>query len=248
MDRFTGINVRKGLELNVHVSDIFKLKLDAEGDIFAMKLHFDKWDDIDELKNKEYKDIFEDDGGIIYSTKREIHKINETLDAYVREVYMCFLEETEMGFQKISTERFTEIDFVNTEMLTLQSEDLIKPGFLENIMAAHEFTGKFNDSGFKNKFIGIGDFTLKEYLTYSDMITYSNVHFLDFFIFHNNILSSIGSFMLASYLKDLEEQKEYFTEEQYALIYENAMNHKNIIKKEFPMILSSLSGLSGGTF
>lgn len=244
-NKLTGINIRKGLELNIPISEIFSLETESEGDILAMKLNFNRWNEINELTGKTYEEVFKNGEGLIYSTKREKHSINETLDAYVRETYMCFLEENDLGFPKITTERFTEIDFVNTEMLTFHTEDLLCPGFVENIMAAQEFSGKFEDSGFKNRFIGIGNFTLEEYSEYHNIIIYANIHLLDFFIFSDNILSSIGNFLLANYVRDLEEQKEYFNDEQYELLHRMATSHKNAISSEFVNIWKSITGNSG---
>ena len=235
MKRLSTLNIRKGLELEVPIEDIFKIESEADGDIMAMRICLEGWHEIPELKNKTYDDIFDTDDTIMYSTNRKKHKLNSSLVAYVRETYIASLEYPEEKIVKLDTEEFTEIDFVNTKRVGHRS-------FLKNIMKAQEFTGQFDVSKFKQRFIGFGTLAMNQFIESYNIISYSNVHLLDFYIFSDdNILSSIGDFLLANYVKDIEQQKEYYTTEEYNNLIEQAEKHRKTVGSEIEKLWNKMT-------
>jgi hypothetical protein len=231
---FNGLNIRKGLEMEIPVSKIFKVNTESDGNILAMDIFVNEIEDVKNLKKTDLKILEQSkDNEVCYVTKSEYFKLNNNLDAYVREIYIAnleFKEEEKTDIPKIEYSKFIEIDFVNTEKLDFQS-------FLKNIMKAQEFSGAYKND-FNFRFIGIGDFGLEEYLKVNDIILYSNMELLNFFIFDNKILCSIGNLLIANYKKDIEEQKTYLTEEEYPKLINMVDQHKSIIKKGFMEFLN----------
>lgn len=227
---FKGLNIRKGMELNIPLIDIFKIKTKPYGNILALEIYSEKINNISQLEDKSKKHFISEEESITYVSKAETHKLNETLIAYVKNVYFASIEQTDDNSHLIEFDKFVEIDFVNTEELNLQM-------FLRNIMKAQEFSGIHEKNDFKHRFIGIGNFELDYFLENHNLISYSNLEFFNFFVYRFNILSGIDRFIFANYIKDIEEQKEYLDQNEYENALKFAKKHKNSLKKEFKNFL-----------
>lgn len=223
---FNGLNIRKGLELEVPVKDIFRISTEPSGDEIALKLCNKSWDEIPELKNKKPSDLLSDDDDfLLYNSRRKKNKLNSYLDAYVRDSYLITYEKDKFGKEKIIKDIVVEIDFVNTKELNYSD-------FLKNIMEAQAFSGKYKSS-FKHRFLGLGSFDMESYIDCAEIIAHSNLHLFDFFIFSKNILSSIGCFMSGAHIEDIRQQKEYFEKEEYNKVLENAERFKKSMYNDF---------------
>ena len=211
----TGINIRSGLELEIPVDEIFNVKIAPEGNIIA-KIYFESQKK-DKKLQKEIRDHFEKDQFISYSDIKIAQKINESLVCYVFDSY--FIYEDERKNNSIVAEKNTELLFVNTELLNFET-------FCANFMAAHSFSGNFARPEFNYPFIGVGNFDLEEYLPLHPMCCYSNLNLVNFFIYHRNILSSIGYFICGLFENDIKEQRKYINDQEYKQLLSMVKKHK----------------------
>ena len=225
---FKGINVRKGLELEVPVSDIFKIDTKKQGNIIAMELYSDESKKVPSDVEK----LFDKEREIIYITESEKHNINKNLFAYTREIYIIREDENEYGRKRIEKDKFEEVDFVNTKILSYLD-------FSKNVMDAHAFSNNYK-SEFRNAFIGVGKFKFENYLKSNELLAFSNLHFLDFFIFKDNVLASIDNISMANYFKDIREQKEYLSEPGYKKLMGDVKKHRNMLKQEISDMLKNM--------
>lgn len=220
--RLSGFNIRKAMELEISIEDIFQITTEEEGDKAAKEIYLDDITHSSEIDNID--EIFKDDKNIIfyYSPKKEVI-INETLKAYIYEFYVASREfEPGAGDSIILSEKSKEIMFLNTEVIG-------NSDFIENIMAAQRYLGQFEKAIFKRKFIGIGNFQMEEYAISHLMVGFSELHLLDFFIKDSNLISTITNIISAEYEKDILEQKEYFTEEEFEVLMQTVNKHKKIL-------------------
>jgi len=218
MKRLRGIDIRKALELELTPNAIFQPSTKNEGDIAAKEIYEEKIEKSSQLYNKE--EIFKDDYILIYDEFKEEVELNENLTCFIYDSYICSLEDGDLSKDSvIEKEKTQEIIFLNTKVLNYNE-------FLKNIMDAHSFLGNFDKSFMKRKFIGIGSFDMEDYVLNHNMISISDIHFLDFFIKDSNLISSISMILTANYESDIVEQKEYFEEEEYQKMLENVRKHK----------------------
>ena len=223
--RLSGFNIRKAMELEISVEDIFQITTEEEGDKAAREIYIDDITHSSEIDNID--DIFKENQNIIfyYSPKKEII-INETLKAYTYDFYVASREfEDGAGDSRILSEKSKEIIFLNTKTLSHAQ-------FVENIMSAQRFLGRFEQAIFKRKFIGIGDFQMEEYALNHLMVGFSEIHLLDFFIKDSNLISTITNIISAEYEKDIIEQKEYFTEEEFEVLMQTVDKHRKILNNK----------------
>jgi hypothetical protein len=218
----TGINIRSGLELEIPVSEIFNVSIAPEGNIIA-KIYFES-DRKDKKIIKELKQNFEKDQFINYNDLKISHKLNETLICYVYDSY--FIYEDENKKNAIVAEKTTELLFVNTDSLDYES-------FCANFMLAHSYSGNFNRPEFNYPFIGVGNFDLEEYLPLHPLCCYSNLNLVNFFIYHKNILSSIGYFICGLFENDIREQKKYINDQEYKQLLSLVKKHKKNLLNMF---------------
>ena len=233
---FRAINIRKGLELEVPIRNIFKIDTSPSGDILAMEIFTKKVKNLSGLKQKDKKKILDNKEFLMYSTKLEKHDLKDDLIAYVSEAYFVYTDDNEnieIKTNKIESEKNIEITFVNTKQL-----DYFQ--FIRNIMKAQEFTGGFDKSEFKFQFLGVGSFSIDEYIDSHNILIHSNMEMLNFFIFKNKILSGIDKFVSGLYDKDIEEQKKYLTKEEYKNLVTNSALHRKVIQDEFKKFLTNL--------
>jgi hypothetical protein len=220
--RLSGFNIRKAMELEISIEDIFQITTEEEGDKAAKEIYIDDITHSSEIDNID--DIFKNNQNIIfyYSPKEEII-INENLKAYIYDFYVASIESEEgAGDSRILSEKSKEIMFLNTKVLEHYE-------FVENVMAAQRFLGKFEQAIFKRKFIGIGGFQIEEYALNHLMVQFSEIHLLDFFIKDSNIISTITNIISAEYEKDIIEQKEYFTDEEFQVLMQTVRKHRKIL-------------------
>lgn len=211
------INIRKGLELEVPVVDIFKMDIEPIGDIRAMQAYEDGWNNF----QKNNPDLIISDG-LMYSTKKIIHKINDSLNAYVFDSYLlCPDPEEETD---IVTDKTTDIEFVNTKILTLND-------FFTNLMDAQAFSGIHEKPMFKHRFIGTGEFNMQDYIESHPLASHSHMHFLDFFILHKKVFSPIGFFISGLCENDIKSQKEYLTDKEYKEVMSEAKKQWKTVRK-----------------
>lgn len=225
--RLSGLNIRKALELEISVEDIFQLTTDEEGDIAAREIYDEDITHTSEIENIE--EIFGESPVLFYSTEKEEIIINDNLKAYKYDFYLTSLEkETIDEDGTVLSEKSTEIIFLNTKVLNYHE-------FLRNIMDAHSYLGQFPKNLFKRKFIGIGSFKMEEYALSHTMTLFADVHLLDFYIQDSNLVSTISKIITADYENDINEQKEYLTEEEYSGLLNTVKKHKNLISKGFDL-------------
>lgn len=220
--RLSGFNIRKAMELEISVEDIFQITTEEEGDKAAKEIYIDDITHSSEIDNID--EVFSNNQSIIfyYSPKEEV-QINETLRAYIYDFYVASKDSDELsGDFRILSEKSKEIMFLNTEVLSHDQ-------FVENVMTAQRYLGKFEQAIFKRKFVGIGNFQMEEYAISHLMVGFSEIHLLDFFVKDSNLISTITNIISAEYEKDILEQKEYFTEEEFEVLMHTVKKHKRIL-------------------
>jgi hypothetical protein len=222
--KLNGLNIRKGLELKeeVKVSDIFKESTEEEGNKKAVEIYNLGWDEfIKKYPNENVESIFGKDDAILYISPKVSHQINDNLIAYIYDSYIVFIDDD----KKIKSDKHVEIEFVNTEMLDFQM-------FCRNVMDAQAFSGNYEMPDIKYSFIGTGNFSMSEYAEVHNLVIYSRMHMLDFFIFYKNVLSSIGYFLSGLFEDDIKQQKEYLEKRQYnSLLKECKKQRVNVVKR-----------------
>ena len=92
--------------------------------------------------------------------------------------------------------------------------------------------GRFHEKRyFKYRFVGMGDFNMYDYIEAHPLASHSNMHFLDFFLFHKKVLSSIGFFIAGLCENDINSQREYLTDKEYQEILTESKRQWNAVKK-----------------
>lgn len=224
-----GLNIRKGLELEeVKVADIFLPNIKPEGDKIALEISDKGWKQyLAEHRDKDAGSILGKDGGILYMSDKMPYKINDSLTAYVYDCYAAYSDERNPN--NVITEKTTEIDFVNTEKLNMRD-------FCRNVMEAQAFTGNYESPDIKYSFAGFGDFAMSEYADMHNLVVFSRLHMLDFFIFYKGVLSSIGFFLSGLFENDIKQQKEYLDLKQYNALVKECKKHRRVIAKKISEI------------
>lgn len=221
--RLSGLNIRKALELDISVEEIFQINTEDEGDIAAKEIYDDDITHTSEIENIE--EIFGESPVLFYSTEKEEIIINDNLKAYKYDFYLTSLEKETIDEEgTILSEKSTEIIFLNTKVVNYHE-------FLKNVMDAHSYLGQYKKKLFKRKFIGIGSFKMEDYALNHTMVLFADIHLLDFYIEDSNLVSTISKIISAEYENDIKEQREYLTEEEYARLLETLEKHKNFISK-----------------
>jgi hypothetical protein len=220
--KLNGLKIRKAIELEVPVEQIFKIDTIEEGDIAAKEIFEDNINHTSEIENLE--EIFGNDSFIFYTSSKKEHKINDNLKAYTYEMYMSHLQEENININsKIINEKSVEVQFLSTKVLNYAE-------FMQNIMDAQMFLGKYEKCFFRRRFSGIGNFNMEDYVENHSLISFSSLHLLDFFIKDSNIYSTIGQLVTAGYEQDIKDQKEYLTEEEYYRMLDTVKKHKSLIR------------------
>lgn len=227
MKHLDSLNIRKGLELEVPVKDIFAIKTEHTGDILAKEICDLGWEAYSKINYESSKRVAES-GGTIYSSEKKAFKISESLTAYV---YKCYIVDVQFDEENDKYDAITsvsdEIDFLNTEILDFDQ-------FCFNIMQAQSFSGKYNNPLFKFSFYGYGEFSLADYIGIHKMVALSNIHTLNFFIKYQNILSGISAFLNGLHRNDILRQREYLTSKEFAVLLNEA-------EMQFELISSYIS-------
>lgn len=219
----TGINIRSGLELEVPVKDIFNVDIAPDGNIIAKHFHQSN-NKKDKKNNEEIKNILEKEQFIFYNDLKIKHILNETLDCYVYDSYFIYLDEDKNN--KLVVNKNVELMFVNTDLLDYDN-------FCINFMQAQAFSGNFKVPEFNYPFIGVGNFDLEEYISLHPICAYSNLNLVNFFIYHKNILSSIGYFVCGLFENDIKDQRKYINDKEYKDLLSLVKKHKKNILNVF---------------
>lgn len=219
----TGINIRSGLELEVPVSDIFRVDVAPDGNILA-KIYYESNGKknkkiLDEVRSHLQKDQF-----LSYNDLKISQKLNDNMICYMYDSY--FIYEDDKKNNKIMAEKNTELLFVNTEILNFEN-------FCQNFMLAQSFSGNFSRPEFNYPFIGVGNFDLEDYIPLHPMCIYSNINLVNFFVYHKKILSSIGYFICGLFENDIKEQRKYITEQEYKSLLNLVKKHKKKLLETF---------------
>ena len=217
--KLNALNIRKGIELNVPIEDIFKNSLEPSGNILAKEIYEKGWSHFSKQYHNNITEVFEKGEYILmYNDKKTMHKISDTLTAYVYDYYI--ISEDEYTPRKVIADKNIEIEFVNTKLLDYFD-------FCRNIMDAQSFSGNYVNQQIKYKFIGIGDFCVHEYSDSNYLIAHSAVHLGYFYIFYKNILVSVTNLISGAYERDIIEQKEYLNDKEYkSLLREQKKEYK----------------------
>ena len=212
------LNIRSGLELEVSVENIFKIKTDSEGNIKAKEFFLSKNKD----SNLILKDL-DSDGFMIFDDVKTKKELNPTLDCYLYNSYVVYLKEFNQNSKEydLGVHKNFELLFVNKEQLSLDE-------FCENFMEAQSYSGNFQKPEIAYPFIGCGNFDLIEYAKFHELVSYSNVNLINFYIFHHNMLASVGHFVGGLFEHDIEQQKKYITTEEEKYLKNLAESQKSI--------------------
>lgn len=223
----SGIEIRSALELEVPVSDIFSVNIAPEGNILAKYFH-DSENKKDKKLFQEVCDTIDKNEFINYTDIKIINKLSNDLNCYVYDSYFVF--EDEFNNNKIKVEKTTELMFVNTEYLNFDQ-------FCNNFMLAQSFTGNFKKPEFNFPFIGVGNFDLEDYIPLHNLAAFSNINLINFYVYHKNILSSIGYFICGLFENDIKDQKKYITDQEYksliSLVKRQKKSLMNVFNKPF---------------
>lgn len=230
----TGINIRSGLELDIPVSDIFKVNIAPDGNIIAKNFH-ESPDKKNKALSQEIKKILNNDQFIAYNDIKISNKLNESLTCYVYDSYFIYQDEKKNN--KIVSEKNVELLFVNSEKLNLED-------FCKNFMLAQSYSGNFSKPEFNYPFIGVGDFDFDNYIDLHGLCVYSSLNLVNFFVYHKKILSSIGYFMCGLFENDIREQRKYITEQEYKQLLNLVKKHKRNILNTFKDISDENNNLS----
>lgn len=224
MKHLDSLNIRKGIELDIPITEIFKIETEITGDVLARDIY-----QIGVSKffadNPEIDKSFLLEGGLFFTTKKKEHTISGSLKAYVFDSYLIDLEPFDDESSEIIASYFVEIQFLNTKILNFDE-------FCQNLMMAQRFSGQFNDSIFKHDFFGYGTFTMDEFHSIQKLANATCIHMVNFFIKHKNILSGISSFMMGLYRNDIMKQREYFTPAEFTALLDEAEGHFNVMASQ----------------
>jgi hypothetical protein len=226
MNHLDSLNIRKGLELEVPVKDIFAIKTLEVGDVLSKEICDLGWEAYSTI-NPELSQKVAESGGTIYSSEKKAFKISDSLTAYV---YKCYIVDVQFDEENEKFDAITsvsdEIDFLNTEILDFDQ-------FCFNIMQAQSFSGKYNNPLFKFSFYGYGSFSLNNYIDIHKIVALSNIHTLNFFINHKNVLSGISAFLNGLHRNDIVRQREYLTSKEFATLLNEAEMQFELISAFF---------------
>jgi hypothetical protein len=227
MNTLDSLNIRKGLELEIPVRDIFAIRTSAAGDILAKEICDLGWQVYSTINPASSKKVAES-GGTMYSSEKKVFKISESLSAYVFNSYIVDVEfDEENQKDDAITNVSTEIEFLNTEILDFDQ-------FCFNVMQAQSFAGKYDNPLFRFSFYGYGNFSLENYIDIHKMVSLSNVHTLNFFIKYKNVISGISAFLNGLHRNDIIRQREYLTSKEFAKLLNEA-------EMQFELITSFIS-------
>lgn len=217
----SGLKIRKALELEVPVEDIFKISIESEGDSAAREIYEDEITHSSEIENIE--EIFGEDTFIYCYTKKKEIQINDSLKAYTFNMYMADIDGEDIKVEsKINSEKTLEVLFLNTKVLSYSE-------YMRNLMEAQRYLGKFESGIFKRKFAGIGGFDMEEYANNHSLISYSGLHMLNFYLNDSGVMSTIGNIITANYERDILEQREYLSQDEYENLLDIVKKHKKLI-------------------
>lgn len=223
MEHLTGINIRIALqELDIPVKDVIKVNTEARGDERLHEL-FQEGNKKTFLKYPDLERLIDENDIMVYSEKKTGHKLNETLTAYVFNSYSAY-RNFSRG-HKIITEKTLEIEFVNSEMLNFDS-------YCHNLMTAQAFTGNYSTPIFLYPFIGIGNFSLEDYVNIHQIVINSNFNMNYFFVYYKKILSSIDNFLGVNYETDIRSQQKYLNEKEYRSIMKTLKSQRHLVASQ----------------
>jgi hypothetical protein len=216
------LNIRKGLELEVDVADIFAINISASGDILTKEICDLGWDVYSTINPELSKRAIEG-GGLMYTSQKIPVKISDSLIAYVYDSYLIDASgELESDNVEVLIDVSKEIEFLNTKILDFDQ-------FCINVMQAQSFTGKYKIPIFKFSFYGYGNFSINNYVEVHKMVVLSNIHTLNFFIEYKNVISGISCFLNGLHRNDIIRQREYLTSKEYASLLNEAEMQYEII-------------------
>lgn len=222
-NRLTGFNIRKALELELSIEQIFQIDIEEDGNIAAQEIFEEGITHTSEIDN--FDEIFKDNEVLFYTSPKKEVQINDSLKAYHYNFYMVTLLEKENEDNSlIYSEKHEEIMFLNTNELSFID-------FCQNTMDANFYLGKFSKNIFNRKFLGIGQFNMEDYSLIHPMFIHSNLHLLDFYIMENEIITTISNMISANYGNDIEEQRSYLKDDKYIELKESLKKHKKILKE-----------------
>jgi len=220
MNHLTGINIRKGLELDILPEDIFSLKEQSTGDI-RVKHFFEnqkakKNQDQGFLKTAKNNEVHE------YKEFVSTHKINSTLNVNVYNEYHLIYNRFKK--ENFSCSLIQDLYFYNIN--TLCFED-----FCLNLMSPQAFTGCFKQQNLQYIFAGHGEFDISYAASIFPLAIAGNLTLSHFFIYYKGILTSIDNIISGEVEIDLHEQKEYFNEKEFLLIRNELTKQKQDIRE-----------------
>lgn len=213
--KLRGINIRKGLELEVSIEDIFTPTLSDSGDIRAKQLY----ENPKLLNDKKFISEISEYSLLEYKNFITSASLGKSLNVNVYNRY-------DLTNSKFTKERFhaccsTELIFYNTD--TINFED-----FCFNIMSAQAFTGNFSNPLF-HEFTGVGNFDIESAASIFPLAIAGNLSLNYFFINYKGILTSIQKIISAQFEDDIEEQKSYLEEKDFKTLKKELKIQQNAI-------------------
>ncbi len=223
MEHLTGINIRTGIDLHVPINDIFKTKTESFGDERIKELYnkgnhetFKKYPDLHELFESETDDR------IFFNDKKTECKIDSSLKAYI---FDCYEASINPVTNRIGCKKYTEIEFVNTEILDFDH-------FCINLMNAQAFSGNYETPDYLYPFIGFGSFSLEDYAHVHKMAINTNCNLVYFFLNYKNVVAGIYHFTSANYLQEIQAQRKYLSDKEYRSIMSTYRKHRKLYEED----------------
>ncbi len=218
MKQLTGINIRKGLEIEIPIKDIFKPNIQNSGDKRAKSIyenHFFKNENDDIIKELIKNEFFE------YYEFLSDAQIGKSLSVSIFNNFK--ITHTKFQKERIVSECNPNLTFYNTEKLSFAD-------FCFNLMSAQAFSGNFK-TNLTHQFTGIGDFEIEMAAQIFPLAIAGNLSLDYFFIYYKGILTTIPNLISAQFEKDLKQQKSYLENKEYRNLLNELKEHQELISE-----------------
>ena len=185
MQQLTGINIRRGMELEVPIEEIFSINMSSEGDVRVKHYYLnliEKTEEFDDSIHQNFLTEVKKQEVVEYKEVCNTIQLNENLKVVVYDHY------------SITYSRFLKNKYdcnLTQELIFVNSEKLSFADFCFNFMTAQSYTGKIPNTIVQHQFIGIGELTIEQSASIYPLAIAGNLSLECFFIDLDGILASI---------------------------------------------------------
>lgn len=219
----TGINIRKGLELEVAIDEIFMPDLTPQGDVRS-KQFFEFHDtnkDVSGMDKEFYSDLKKNEV-IHYREFLTKADLSPSLSVFVfsnfTSSYSRFLKT------KFDVRSYNDLVFVNNKKISFED-------FCFNFMMAQAFTGNFPQTDIQHEFTGVGDFDIETIASVYPLVAAGNCSLEYLFINYRGIMASVQKIINGLIEGDINDQKEYLSKSEYKAIMKELKDHQVAIQE-----------------